>query len=39
MPEILDWRDAGAWIAGENPGALMRRPLDDALQEGSYRRA
>jgi putative SOS response-associated peptidase YedK len=33
MPVILDWRDAGAWIAGESPGALLRPAPDDALRE------
>ena len=33
MPVILDWRDAGAWMTGESPGALMRPAPDDALQE------
>ena len=33
MPVILDWRDAGAWIMGESPGALPRPAPEDALQE------
>ncbi len=33
MPVILDWRDAGAWMTGESPGALLRQAPDDALQE------
>ena len=33
MPVILDWRDAGAWIDGDDPAALLRAPPDDALQE------
>ena len=33
MPVILDWRDAGAWMTGEEPGALLRPAPDDALQE------
>ena len=33
MPIILDWRDAGAWMTGDDPGALLRPPPDDALQE------
>ena len=33
MPVILDWRDAGAWMAGDDPGALLRAPPEDALQE------
>lgn len=33
MPVILDWSDAGAWMAGEQPGGLLRPPPEDALQE------
>ncbi len=33
MPVILDRRDAGAWMTGESPGALLRPPPDNALQE------
>jgi putative SOS response-associated peptidase YedK len=34
MPVILDWRDAGAWMAGNNPHfSLLRAPPEDALQE------
>jgi putative SOS response-associated peptidase YedK len=33
MPVILDWRDAGGWMTGGSPGALLRPPPDDALQE------
>src|ERR1019366_6966221 len=33
MAVILDWRDAGAWMTGESPGALLRPAPDDALQE------
>ncbi len=33
MPVILDWRDVGAWLAGENPAALPHSPPDDALRE------
>ena len=33
MPVILEWRDAGAWVTGESPGALLRPAPDDALQE------
>ena len=29
MPVILDWRDAGTWMTGDDPGA----PPEDALQE------
>jgi putative SOS response-associated peptidase YedK len=24
MPVILDWCDAGAWMAGDDPGSLLR---------------
>ncbi|WP_442753848.1 SOS response-associated peptidase [Methylocystis sp. JAN1] len=33
MPVILDWSDAGAWLAGERPGDLLCSPPEDALQE------
>jgi putative SOS response-associated peptidase YedK len=33
MPIILDWRDAEAWIAGEQPGELLNPPPENALQE------
>ena len=33
MPVILDWRDIRAWMAGDDPGALLRPPPEDALQE------
>ena len=33
MPAILDSRDAGAWMSGNDPGALLRAPLEVALQE------
>ncbi|MBG0791977.1 SOS response-associated peptidase family protein [Methylocystis sp. H62] len=33
MPIILDWRDACAWMAGDDPGALLHSPPEDALQE------
>ena len=33
MPVILDWRDADAWMTGDDPGALLRPPPEDALQE------
>ena len=33
MPVILDWRDADAWMTGEDPGTLLRPPPEDALQE------
>lgn len=32
-PVILDWRDTSAWMAGYEPGALLRAPSEDALQE------
>ena len=32
MPVILDWRDAGAWIAGDDPLAHLRTARADALQ-------
>lgn len=33
MPVILDWRDADAWMRGADPGAWLRPPPEDALQE------
>jgi hypothetical protein len=31
MPVILDWRDAGAWMAGDNPHfSLLRAPPEDS---------
>ena len=33
MPVILDWNDASAWMAGGDPGALLRPPREDALRE------
>jgi putative SOS response-associated peptidase YedK len=33
MPIILDWRDAGAWMTGKGPGALLRPAPDAALRE------
>ena len=27
------WRDAGAWMSGNDPGALLRAPAENALQE------
>jgi hypothetical protein len=33
MPIILDWRDAGAWMTGDDPVALLCAPSKDALQE------
>jgi putative SOS response-associated peptidase YedK len=32
-PVILDWRDAGAWMAGGEPDSLLRPPPENALQE------
>ena len=33
IPVILDWRDVGLWMVGDDPGALLHPPGDDALQE------
>jgi putative SOS response-associated peptidase YedK len=33
MPIILDWSDAGAWLTGEGPGALLRSVAEDSLRE------
>ncbi|WP_246720699.1 SOS response-associated peptidase [Methylocystis sp. H4A] len=33
MPVILDWSDVGARMAGDDPGVLLRSPLEDGLQE------
>ncbi|TLG71256.1 SOS response-associated peptidase [Methylocystis sp. B8] len=33
MPVILDWGDIGLWMAGGDPGSLLRPPPEDALQE------
>ena len=33
MPVILDWRDVGLWMAGDDHGALLHSPPEDALQE------
>jgi putative SOS response-associated peptidase YedK len=33
MPVILDWRDVGAWMAGDDPSALLQSAPRDALQE------
>jgi putative SOS response-associated peptidase YedK len=33
MPVILGWRDAGAWMADDSPGALLRPAPEDALRE------
>ncbi len=33
MPVILDWRNIGAWLAGDDAGALLKPPPDDSLQE------
>lgn len=33
MPVILDWRDASAWMRGDDPSSLLKPPLEDALRE------
>jgi putative SOS response-associated peptidase YedK len=33
MPVILNWQDIDAWFHGECPGALLKAPPIDALQE------
>ncbi|MGD9542344.1 MAG: hypothetical protein AB7V61_15620 [Methylocystis sp.] len=33
MPVILDWRDANAWMAGDDSGALLLPPSGDPAQE------
>ena len=33
MPVILDWRDAGAWMAGGRSWRAVGSPPEDALQE------
>ncbi|ULO23776.1 SOS response-associated peptidase [Methylocystis sp. SB2] len=33
MPVIIDWNDTNAWLAGGDPGPLLRAPPEDALQE------
>jgi len=33
QPMILDWRDAGAWMTGDDPAALLRPVREDALRE------
>ena len=32
MPVILEWRDARAWVAGDDPLAHLRTPREDVLQ-------
>ena len=32
-PVILDWRDAMAWMRGDDPASLLRSPPEDALRE------
>ena len=32
-PVILDWRDATAWMRGDDPASLLRSPPEDALRE------
>ncbi|HMK90486.1 MAG TPA: SOS response-associated peptidase [Methylocystis sp.] len=38
MPVILDWRDAGAWMSGDDAASLLRPPPDDTLQEWTVSR-
>jgi putative SOS response-associated peptidase YedK len=33
MPVVLDWSDISLWMAGGDPGALLRPPSEDALRE------
>jgi len=33
MPIILNWRNIGAWIAGDNPAELLSPPPENALRE------
>jgi putative SOS response-associated peptidase YedK len=33
QPMILKWRDVNAWVAGDNPAALLRPVREDALRE------
>ncbi len=33
QPVILDWRDANAWMRGDDRGALLRAPPEDSLNE------
>ncbi|MFO1126108.1 MAG: SOS response-associated peptidase [Methylocystis sp.] len=33
MPIVLNWRDANAWLRGDDPGAWLRAAPEDALQE------
>jgi putative SOS response-associated peptidase YedK len=33
MPIILDWRDANAWLTGDDPASWLRPAPEDALQE------
>jgi putative SOS response-associated peptidase YedK len=33
MPIILDWRDANAWLTGDDPAAWLRPAPEDALRE------
>lgn len=33
QPVMLDWRDAAAWMRGDNPASLLRQPPEDSLRE------
>jgi putative SOS response-associated peptidase YedK len=33
QPLILDWRDAAAWMTGDDPATLLRPVRDDALRQ------
>jgi putative SOS response-associated peptidase YedK len=33
QPIILGWRDANAWMRGDDPGAFLRSPPEDSLKE------
>lgn len=33
QPVMLDWRDAAAWMRGDNPASLLHSPPEDALRE------
>ncbi|MGD9657797.1 MAG: SOS response-associated peptidase [Methylocystis sp.] len=33
MPIILDWRDANAWLTGDDPASWLRPAPEDALQQ------
>ncbi|MBI1980288.1 MAG: SOS response-associated peptidase [Methylocystis sp.] len=38
MPIILNWRDANAWLTGDNPGALLQPAPENALREWTVSR-